>query len=155
MDTPEAVADVCDLVFILASDGRLHPGLFKTVAGHGRPVFIDKPFAISTHDAREIFEVARNTRTPVFGWSGFRYCDGLVAALGEIRDAGEKVKSCVVRCWLPIQSTQGRYFWYGIHGAEMLVASVGDDIDEVEASAASDEDVIIVRHGDNRESRII
>lgn len=155
MDTPEQVAEACDLVFILASDGRLHPGLFKAVAGRGRPVFVDKPFAISAADAEETFKVAAETGTLVFASSGFRYADGLVGALNQIREAGAKVKSCRVRCWLPIQETQGRYFWYGIHGAEMLMASMGGGVSEVEASGGADQDIINVRHGDGRESKIV
>ena len=155
MDSPQAVADACDLVFILASDGRLHPGLFKTVAGRGRPVFVDKPFAISADDAQEIFKVAAETGTFVFASSGFRYADGLVTALNEIREAGEKIKSCRIRCWLPIQETQGRYFWYGIHGAEMLMAIIGHGVAEVEASSGPNQDIITVRHGERLESKIV
>ena len=81
MDSPEAVADASDLILILASDGRLHLGLFKSVVGRGKPVFVDKPFAISADDAEEIFKIAADTGTHVFASSGFRYADGLVAAL--------------------------------------------------------------------------
>src|SRR5262249_29288697 len=56
--SPEAVADVADVVFILSCDGRTHPGLFRSVAGRGRPVFIDKPLAISSADADLIYAIA-------------------------------------------------------------------------------------------------
>ena len=78
MDTPEDVAEACDLVFILASDGRLHPALFRAVAGRGKPVFVDKPFAVSASDAKEMFTLAAETGTRVFASSAFRYADGLV-----------------------------------------------------------------------------
>jgi predicted dehydrogenase len=155
MDSPEAVVDASDLIFILASDGRLHLGLFKSVAGHGKPVFVDKPFAISGDDAQEIFKIAADTGTHVFASSGFRYADALVAALIQIREAGEKIKSCRIRCWLPVQETQGRYFWYGIHGAEMLVASIGGGVTEVAASGGPNQDIITVRHGDGFQSKIV
>jgi len=155
MDTPEDVAEACDLVFILASDGRVHPALFRTVAGRGKPVFVDKPFAVSAFDARDMFTLAAETGTRVFASSAFRYADGLVNSLNSIREKGERVKTCRVRYWLQIQETQGRYFWYGIHGAEMLRAIMGPGVSEVEASGSVDHDSITVWHDDGRQSSII
>jgi predicted dehydrogenase len=155
MDAPEDVAEACDLVFILASDGRAHPALFRAVAGSGKPVFIDKPFAVSSSDAQNIFTLAAETSTRVFASSAFRYADGLVSALHSIQAAGERVKTCRVRYWLQIQETQGRYFWYGIHGAEMLRAIMGPGVREVEASTNTDQDSITVWHDDGRQSSII
>jgi predicted dehydrogenase len=155
IDAPEDVAEACDLVFILASDGRIHPALFRTVAGCGKPVFIDKPFAVSASDAQDMFTLAAETGTRVFASSAFRYADGLVSALNSIHAAGERVKTCRVRYWLQIQETQGRYFWYGIHGAEMLLAIMGRGVREVEASGSADQDSITVWHDDGRQSAII
>jgi predicted dehydrogenase len=155
MDAPEDVAEACDLVFILASDGRLHPELFRAVAGRGKPVFVDKPFAVSASDAKEMFTLAAETGTRVFASSAFRYADGLVNSLNSIREKGERVKTCRVRYWLQIQETQGRYFWYGIHGAEMLRAIMGPGVREVEATGSGDHDSITVWHDDGRQSSII
>jgi predicted dehydrogenase len=155
MDTPEDVADVCDLVFILASDGRLHPGLFRSVAGRGKPVFVDKPFAVSVSDAQDMVALAAKSGTRVFASSAFRYADGLVSVLNSIRATGERIKTCHIRYWLQIQETQGRYFWYGIHGAEMLRAIMGPGVREVEATSSADRDTITVLHDDGRQSSII
>jgi predicted dehydrogenase len=155
VDAPEEVAEACDLVFILASDGRLHPALFRAVAGHGVPVFVDKPFAISTADAQEMFAIAAQTNTRVFASSAFRYADSLVSALEAIRALGEKVKTCRIRYWMQIQETQGRYFWYGIHASEMLLAIMGKGVREVEVSSKDDQDTIAVWHEDGRQSSLI
>jgi len=155
MDAPEDVAEACDLVFILASDGRAHPALFRAVAGSGKPVFIDKPFAVSSSDAQNMLTLAAEASTRVFASSAFRYADGLVSALNSIQAAGERVRTCRVRYWLQIQETQGRYFWYGIHGAEMLRSIMGPGIREVEASCSADHDSITVWHDDGRQSSIL
>src|SRR5262249_49730212 len=42
-DSPEDVAENSDLIFILSSDGRTHPGLLRSVVGCSKPVFLDKP----------------------------------------------------------------------------------------------------------------
>ena len=155
LDLPEAVTDSADVVLILSADGRTHPGLFRSVAGRGKPVFVDKPFAISLADARMMFDLARETGTKVFASSAFRYADGLVAALSEIRASGEMIKGCHVRYWGQIQPTQGRYFWYGIHGAEMLVAAMGRGAKAVSARTEGAEDVIEVEYADGRRSTLI
>jgi len=155
MDAPEDVAEACDLVFILASDGRAHPALFRAVAGSGKPVFIDKPFAVSSSDAQNMFTLAAESSTRVFASSAFRYADGLVSALNSIQAAGERVRTCRVHYWLQIQETQGRYFWYGIHGAEMLRSIMGPGVREVEASCSADHDSITVWHDDGRQSSIL
>lgn len=154
VDTPEQVADGSDVVLLLASDGRTHPALFKSVAGRGKPVFVDKPFAVSLTDAQALFQIAADTGTRIFASSAFRYADGLASVLAGIRERGERIRTCHVRCWLPIEPTQGRYFWYGIHAAEMLVACMGTGVSNVECTGNESEDHITVRHADGRQSMI-
>jgi predicted dehydrogenase len=155
MDAPEDVAEACDLVCILASDGRVHPALFRAVTSSNRSVFVDKPFAVSLDDAHHMFMEAAKTGTRIFASSAFRYADGLVNALNSIREAGERVKTCCVRYWLQIQETQGRYFWYGIHASEMLLAVMGKGVSEVEVSQQGDQDTIVMWHEDGRQSSLI
>jgi len=155
LETPEDVTEACDLVFILASDGRVHPALFRAVAGYGRPVFMDKPFAVSASDAKDMFTLAAETGTRVFASSAFRYADGLVNALNSIQVTGERIKSCRVRYWLQIQATQGRYFWYGIHASEMLHAVMGKGAREVEALSEGDQDTIKVWYEDGRQASLV
>lgn len=155
VDTPEDVADVSDIVCILASDGRSHPALVEAVAERCRAVFIDKPFAISTSDARRMFAAAESTGTRIFTTSAFRYADGLISALKSIRASGERIKTCTVRYWLQIQETQGRYFWYGIHGSEMLLTIMGKGASAVEVAELSDQDAMTVWHEDGRQSSLI
>ena len=97
MDAPEGVAETCDLVCILASDGRVHPALFRAVTQCNKPVFMDKPFAVSLDDAHQIFMQAAKTGTRIFGSSAFRYADSLMKALNSMRAEGERVKTCCVR----------------------------------------------------------
>ena len=155
LDAPEEVTEVCDVVCILASDGRVHPALFRTVAGRDARVFVDKPFAVSLADAQSMLTLAAENGTRVFASSAFRYADGLVNALNSIRAAGERVKTCRVRYWLQIQETQGRYFWYGIHASEMLLAVMGKGVREVEVSNQGDQDTISVWHEDGRQSSLV
>jgi predicted dehydrogenase len=155
VDAPESVAERSDLVFIIASDGRTHPGLLRSVASYGKPIFVDKPFAVSASDATEMFARASEAGIPIFASSAFRYADDLVNLLQSIRAAGERVRTCSVFYCLQVQETQGRYFWYGIHASEMLLAVMGKGVCEVEASTNGDQDTINVWHEDGRQSRLI
>jgi predicted dehydrogenase len=153
--SPESVADAADVVFILSCDGRTHPGLFRSVAGRGRPVFIDKPLAISSADAEQIYAIAASTGTKFFASSAYRYADALVDGLRSIRESGEHITDCRVHYWGQIQPTQGRFYWYGIHGAEMLLAVMGKGARSVQAMTIGDRDVIEVDYGDGRHSTLV
>lgn len=155
LDTPEAVADASDVVFILSCDGRTHPGLFRSVAGRGRPVYIDKPLAVSLPDAHQIYDLAAKTNTKIFASSAFRWSDGLVAAIKSIRELGEKITGCRIRYWGQIQPTQGRFFWYGIHGADMLMAVMGNGAATVDTRTEGTKDYIEIEHKDGRRSTMI
>jgi predicted dehydrogenase len=155
VDTVESVADASDLVFILSCDGRTHPGLFQSIANHGKPVFVDKPFAITTQGAKMIYSIAKEYGTQVFSSSAFRYADNLISALTDIRESGETIKACRVHYWGQIQPTQGRFFWYGIHAAELLLAVMGKGVAAVEATTEGDKDVIKVWHRDGRFSSMV
>jgi hypothetical protein len=102
-----------------------------------------------------MFMHAERSGTRIFTTSAFRYADGLVDALNSIRATGERVKTCCVRYWLQIQETQGRYFWYGIHGSEMLLTIMGRGVRAVEVSEQSNRDAIQVWHEDGRQSSLI
>ncbi len=155
MRSPQEVAELCDLIFILTCDGRIHPALFKLIAKYGKPVFLDKPFAVSRSDADVIFKLANEAGIRVFGASAFRYTVGLIDALNHIRLMGERIETCEIRYWLQIQETQGRYYWYGIHASEMLLATMGTGIESVEATSDDGHDYISVCHKDGRKSRLI
>jgi predicted dehydrogenase len=155
LETPEAVSDAADVVCILSSDGRTHPGLFRSIADRGKPIFIDKPFAISSADAELIRQIGASTGAKLFATSAYRYADALVAALADIRATGEQIRSCRVRYWGQIQPTQGRLFWYGIHGAEMLTTVMGKGAREVSARTEGSKDILDVSFADGRAATLV
>jgi hypothetical protein len=58
LDSPAAVAEAVDLPFIMSVDGRVHLEQFRETISMKRPRSVDKPFALSTEGAREIFRSA-------------------------------------------------------------------------------------------------
>ena len=69
---PALVADV-DAILLESVDGRQHLEQLKQIVdaslGSPRPVFIDKPFATSTTDARQMIQLAEETHTPLLSSS--------------------------------------------------------------------------------------
>jgi predicted dehydrogenase len=155
VDAPEIVAGEADLVLILSADGRTHPGLVRRVADRGKPIFIDKPVAVSAKDAELIFSIAREHGIKIFASSAFRYADGLVSVLNRLHESSEEIRSCEVKYWLQIEPAQSRYFWYGIHAAEMAMAIMGNGIGETAAGSQADRDTIHIWHQDGRRSTLL
>src|SRR5438876_4996810 len=81
LDTPEAVAESCDVVFITSVDGRIHLEQFRRTIKLRRPTFIVKPFTTSLRDAEEIFRLAEDADVPVMSCSSLRYAEALTQSL--------------------------------------------------------------------------
>ena len=147
MDTPEAVAEAVDLVFIEACDGRVHKDLFARVAKFKRPTYIDKPLATSSADAKEIFRLADESGVPVMSCSTLRYADSLTRALAE--DHGPVI-GCDVFGPMELQPTQPGLYWYGIHGIEVMNVIMGRGCKEVRDVSDPGADLVTATWADGR-----
>lgn len=138
-DSPEAVAEAVDLVFITSVDGRVHREQFERAVKFKRPTFIDKPLAVSVGDAEAIVRVANMEKVPVMSCSSLRYDDDLTAALGGKR---EDVLGCDTFGPLSEVPTQPGLFFYGVHAVDMLVAVMGHGCQQVAATHTEAGDVL-------------
>ena len=145
LDSPEAVAERSDLVFIESVDGRVHRPQYESLARFRRPTFIDKPFATTVADARAILDAAAASGVPLMSCSALRYAANFQAALKE-----EPVVGIDVVGPLAFQPTQPGYFWYGIHDVEMLVAALGAGCRRVRATVADETDLVVLEWDDGR-----
>ncbi|MNI05585.1 Oxidoreductase family, NAD-binding Rossmann fold [compost metagenome] len=136
MPTMQQVAGSTDAILILSADGRIHLNQFKAICPYRKPVFIDKPFALSTADASEIIRLAEEFQIPLMSASSLRYAEDLPEyTMGEILGAD-------VYGPMHVESTQGHYFWYGIHMAELLFRIMGPGCREVTAFSTDHDDLI-------------
>ncbi|TMV14353.1 gfo/Idh/MocA family oxidoreductase [Paenibacillus thermoaerophilus] len=147
VDSPEAVAAKCDALLLESSDGRVHAEQFAAIAPYGKPVFVDKPLAVTSADARLIAELAERNGIPVMSSSALRYAVPLVQAL-----AAEESPVSGIDAYGPmdIEPTQGGLFWYGIHTVEMVYAALGPGCVEVIARANESHDVVTGVWADGR-----
>lgn len=147
LDSPEAVAAACDVVFIESVDGRVHLRQFEQVLPFGKPVFIDKPLATSSRDAGEILRLAAAHKLPIMSCSSLRYAQFLRE---ELVRSDETVLSCDLYGPLQEEATQPGWFWYGVHTMEMLVAILGPGFAEVECRNLGNHEIFRAVHTDGR-----
>ncbi|MFK7694578.1 Gfo/Idh/MocA family protein [Paenibacillus sp. HJGM_3] len=133
-ETPEQVAEEADLILLTAVDGRVHRSLFERIVGYRKPVFVDKPFALTSEDARAIVRLGEQHGVPIMTSSVRRFAPELTAAV-EDRSNGAVIGA---ECFGPIEflpSNPG-WFWYGIHTVEVLYAIMGPGCVSVTTTAA-------------------
>ncbi len=133
----DLVEDV-EAIFLESVDGRQHWPQFQQMAV-GKPVFIDKPFAVSTADARAIIKLAQETGTPIMSASSLRYARGIA----DLVSRDESVISAETFGPAAILADYPGLFWYGIHSAEILFAFMGVGCERVRCLPYQDMDVII------------
>lgn len=149
VDSPEAVAEASDAILLTAVDGRAHRELFRSIAPFGKPVFIDKPFAVSSADAREIIRLAEQHGVPIFSASSIRFMEELELALTSASGA-EDIYGADVFGPMSLEETQPGLFWYGIHSVDVLYRLLGAGCEEVHAFANADHDIVVGRWRDGK-----
>jgi len=123
VDSPEAVAQACDAILLTSLDGRTHPGQFARIAPFGKPVFMDKPFAVSTADAKAMFAMAKKHNVKLFSSSSLRFTEALVNVVTPENKA--TVKGADFCGAAAHEATNPGLYWYGIHAVEMLYTTMG------------------------------
>lgn len=124
-DSIEAVVAASDAILHTSLDGRVHFEQFNRIAAaaKGKPVFVDKPFALRGIDARAIFNVAQKFGTPVFTSSSLRFTGALTRVITP--ETRPLVKGAQIMGPAPLEPTNPGFFWYGIHPVEMLYTVMG------------------------------
>lgn len=139
-DSARAVAEACDAILLVSVDGRVHLQQFREIARFGKPVFIDKPFAVSSSEAQAIVREAEKFQVPLMSCSSLRYSGALTVEL-ERTDSGEIIGA---DCFGPmaLEPTQPGLFWYGIHSVEMLFRVMGKGCVSVTTITNDDYDLV-------------
>ena len=136
------VSDDVDLVLVADCnyDGSDHlklarPGLEKGVA-----TFVDKPFACSSAEAREMVRLAKEHNAPLFSCSSLRYAES-VAQFPERREQTGAILGCDIYCPASTHPRNPGLFHYGIHGVEPLYTLMGPGCESVTRVHADGADV--------------
>jgi predicted dehydrogenase len=135
----EALCAEADAVLLENVDGRPHLELARPVFKAGKPVFIDKPVAGSLRDAIEIFRLARESKTPVFTASSYRFYNSMIDL--KKTDVGS-LRAAISYGPGPTEPHHPDLFWYGIHPTEALFTVLGTGCESVVRTTTSENDVV-------------
>lgn len=149
--SPAEVAAESDLLFITSADGRVHLSQFKEVLPYGKPTYIDKPLAVRSDHAQEIFKLAREAGVTVMSSSSLRYMDGLTAALSsqKLQELGPIV-GCDTFGPMALEPTQPGLYWYGIHQVEIVMRVMGVGCRAVQVNTNTNCDLVTATWHDGR-----
>lgn len=142
--TPEEVAARSDALLLLAMDGRGHADLFARVAPSRCPVFINKPLATSVTDAESIAATATRHGVRWFSASALRW------AWPESRVA----QTVTVACPLWFEPANAGWFWYGVHGVELMQTAMGPGVAAVRVEVQGDCETLHARWRDGRRAQV-
>ncbi|MCK4376564.1 MAG: Gfo/Idh/MocA family oxidoreductase [Candidatus Brocadiae bacterium] len=138
-DTIEGLGEDMDAFLLHSVDGRQHLEQFRVLAQFGKPVFMDKPLACSFADAKQIGEIAARGNVPVMSASSIRFSAGVT----NLAAPGDEVGSCEAFGTMPILDDYPTYFWYGVHGADLLFSYMGRGCRTVQAVHSEDMDLLV------------
>ena len=148
VNTIEELCERVDAVLLESVDGRPHLSQVRPVLKAGKRVFIDKPFAASYADAREIVRLSKESGVPVFSSSSLRYAPDVQALrkndkLGDIMGAFTFGPES-------LEPHHPDLFWYGIHAVEMLYTLLGPGCETVTRAKTEIGDTVTCTWKDGR-----
>lgn len=149
VESIDALLEAVDVVMIESVDGRRHLPELRPVARAGKPMYIDKPFAASLADAKEMVRIIREHKLPAFSCSSLRF-DSAFVKFNEEKDKHGKVLGCDAFSPAHLEPTNPGLFWYGIHGVEILYTIMGAGCKQVECTSTPDGDLAVGVWSDGR-----
>ena len=124
VDSIEKLLPKVDAVLLESLDGRPHLEQARPVIRAGKPLFVDKPLAASLVDAVEIFRLAREHGVPCFSSSSLRYSSGIIG-MRDNPGVGEVIGCSAFSPNKPLEPSHPDFYYYGIHGTEILFTIMG------------------------------
>uniref|UniRef100_UPI00404B83DA Gfo/Idh/MocA family protein n=1 Tax=Daejeonella sp. TaxID=2805397 RepID=UPI00404B83DA len=140
VDSIQTLLSSVDVVMLMTFDGHPRVEQAMEVIKAGKPLFINKPFAASLKDVIKIMDTAKKYNCPIFSSSPTRYLNGAQAArngsIGDIMGA-DSYSGC------PLEPTHPDFYWYGIHGIEILFTMMGKDCHTVQRRHTQNTDHVV------------
>ncbi|MFA5858105.1 MAG: Gfo/Idh/MocA family oxidoreductase [Elusimicrobiota bacterium] len=145
--TPEEVVEKSDYLMVLSPNNpERHWDLCEKALSSGKPVYVDKTFALDVKMAKKLIALAEKNNTPMFSTSALRYSVELESFINNVKK--EKV--------IPFVSTRGPNEWcvYAIHQIEMMVMLIGTGAKRVMRTGAGNAVVMNIDYGDDKRSAV-
>ena len=140
VDSIQTLLSKVDAVMLMTFDGHPRVEQALQVIKARKPLFINKPFASSLKEVITIIDAAKKYNSPIFSSSPTRYLKGAQAARnGEIGDimGADSYSGC------PLEPSHPDFYWYGIHGIEILFTMMGKECQTVQRKHTQNTDHVI------------
>lgn len=149
VERPEEMLGRVDAVMVEAQGGGPHLALARPFLEAGIPTFIDKPFACSVADAREMAALAARHGAPLLSSSSLRYATEIEAVRADQATMGRIVGA---ETYSPGTLHPGNpgLFHYGIHAVEPLYALLGPGCRSVCCVATEGAHLVVGEWSDGR-----
>jgi len=149
VETPEEMIGRIDAVLILSICGAAHLERVRPFLEAKIPAYVDKPFACSLADAREIFRLANEHQVPLFSTSAMRFSAEVEAFQKQSALTGP-VNGVI--SYGPAKRADGNpgLFHYGIHAVEILCTLMGTGCRQVSTQYTEGAEVVTCRWEDDR-----
>lgn len=144
-DFEEAVAE-CEAIMLEINDPAYHLEYFRKCVPLGKPIFLDKPMADNTTNARAIYKLAKENGLRVFSASSLRFVPGLIESCKAI-PSSDYAYTYGALGKAPAGSS---IVWYGVHAFEMLERAMGQGAIGVFARRDKAGVVCMVEYPNNR-----
>jgi Oxidoreductase family, NAD-binding Rossmann fold len=148
VDSIEALCEKVDAVLLESVDGRPHLAQVRPVFKAKKRVFVDKPFAASYADAREMVRLSRESGVPFFSSSSLRFATDIQAIRNSDTHGG--IQGAFTFGPETLEPHHADLFWYGIHAVEMLYTLLGSGCDQVTRVKTESGDTVVGRWKDGR-----
>lgn len=132
-----AIRDLCphvDGILLLSVDAGPRIDEFRQAAACGKPIFIDKPLALTFSDAQAIHHLAARRHVRWFSSSSFRFGVAQSLRSADIRSL-QLTGPGALQPGYPLDLA-----WYGIHSIELLFTIMGPDVESVRDERTADAD---------------
>jgi predicted dehydrogenase len=147
VDSIATLVEKVDVVMLETNDGRRHLEQAIPVLKAGKTMFIDKPITASMSDAIVIFDLAKHYKVSVFSSSSLRF---MASAQEVVHGKIGKVLGADAYSPCAIEKTHPDFFWYGIHGVELLYTVMGTGCKNVTRVHTEGTDVAVGKWEDGR-----
>lgn len=131
-----------DCVLLETNDGTLHPAQAAEVIKSKKPLFIDKPVGANLSQVLAIYRLAEAYKVPIYSSSALRFSP----KNQELRaGSGTEGKIVGADCYSPCtnEPSHAGFFWYGIHGVEILYTLMGSGCTSVSCVSNEGSDLAV------------
>ncbi|WP_417195751.1 Gfo/Idh/MocA family oxidoreductase [Bizionia sp.] len=115
VEKPEDLIGQVDAILLARDDAENHYEMAKIFIEAGLPVYIDKPLALSKHDAKQIFKLQKQPHQ-IFTCSALRFAKELLISDSEREEIGEIVHVEA--------SISNKWDTYSIHIIESIISQI-------------------------------